>query len=450
MALGNRPVAWLAGAALIALAVGAWWWLRPAPSGAGAGAAVGAAAPVAPAGPATTPSGGTPGGRPGGPGTAGPGGAGAPAGPGRGGPPAVEVAPVQTAPIVEEAQAVGTLAARQRVVVRPEVAGRIVAIGFADGAPVRKGQLLVQLDDALPRAELAQAQAQLAVQQANLRRNEELVAQGFVAQRVLDESRAAVQVAQAQVDLAQARLARMRIVAPFDGVTGIRAVHVGEYVKDGAELVHLEDLSQLVVDFRLPERLQPRVRVGQPLRLQLDARPGQTVPARIVAIDPALDADGRALVVRAALDGGRHGLQPGMFVRVALELGRDDAALLVPEEAIVPQGQQFFVWRVRPAAGDALPEVERVAVRLGLRRDGKVQVTQGLQAGETIVVAGQQRLQRDGTPVRIVDPNRPAPGGPGGGPGRSGAAGPSGSAGGAQPGVVPGAAGGGAAARPGA
>lgn len=392
MALGNRPVAWLAGAALIALVAGAWWWQRPAPPGAGSGSATAAAASGAPAGPGAAQGGGAPGGRA--------------ASPGRSGPPAVEVAPVQTAPIVEEAQAVGTLAARRRVVVRPEVAGRIVAIGFSDGTLVRKGQLLVQLDDALPRAELAQAQAQLAVQQANLRRNEELVAQGFVAQRVLDESRAAVQVAQAQVDLAQARLARMRIVAPFDGVAGIRAVHIGEYVKDGTELVHLEDLSQLVVDFRLPQQLQPRVRVGQPLRLQVDAHPGQAVPARIAAIDPALDADGRALVVRAALDGGRHGLQPGMFVRVMLELGRNEAALLVPEEAIVPQGQQFFVWRLRPAAGDALPEVERVAVRLGLRRDGQVQVTQGLQAGDTIVIAGQQRLQRDGTPVRIVDPNR--------------------------------------------
>lgn len=398
MGVARRPVAGLAVGALIALAVGAWWWQKPSPS---APAAPKATGPAAVGGGAAAPA------------TGGPGAAAA----GRGGPPAVEVARVQIAPIVEEAQAVGTLMARQRVAVRPEVAGRVVALGFTDGAAVRKGQLLVQLDDTLQRAELAQAQAQLAVQQANLRRNEELVAQGFVAQRVLDESRAAVQVAQAQVDLAQARLARMRIVAPFDAVAGIRTVHVGEYVKDGAEIVHLEDVAQLVVDFRLPERLQPRVRVGQPLRLQVDARPGQTVPARIVAIDPALDADGRALVVRAALDAGRHGLQPGMFVRVALELGRDEAALLVPEEAIVPQGQQWFVWRLRPAAGDAPPEVERVAVRLGLRRDGRVQVREGLQPGDSVVVAGQQRLQRDGTPVRVIDPNRPAAA-PSAGPGQ--------------------------------
>jgi membrane fusion protein (multidrug efflux system) len=387
---------------LAVVAAAGWWWQRmPAVTpGAGAGTAAGSA------GGASTAAAGAASGAPrGGAGTgSGPGAAG---GPGRGGPPAVEVAIVQAVPLVQEAQAVGTLLARQRVAIRPEVAGRIVAIGFVDGAPVRKGQVLFQLDDALQQAELAQAQAQLAVQQANLRRNEELVAQGFVAQRVLDESRAAVQVAQAQVALAQARLQRMRLLAPFDGVAGIRQVHVGEYVKDGTELVHLEDTSRLVVDFRLPERWQPQVRVGQTLRLRVDARPQQDVLARVQAIDPALDADGRALIVRAQLEQGQQGLQPGMFARVALELGRDPAALMVPEEAIVPQGQQFWVWRLRPAQGDAPPQAERVSVRLGVRRDGRVQVTEGLQPGDTIVVAGQQRLQKDGTPVRVIDPNRP-------------------------------------------
>lgn len=391
-----RPIAVVAIVLLVGLAAAAWWWQRGGPAAPSEPPRVGVSAAGDPGAAGAAPQ---PRSAPGRPGSTGPGG-----GPGgRGGLPAVEVATVRTAPIVEEAQAVGTLNARQRVAVRPEVAGRIVAIGFADGAPVRKGQLLFQLDDTLQRAELAQAEAQLAVQRANLRRNEELVAQGFVAQRVLDESRAAVQVAEAQVALAQARLQRMRLLAPFDAVAGIRSVHVGEYVKDGTELVHLEDTSRLVVDFRLPERLQPRVRLGQVLQLTADARPEAPLRARVVAIDPALDADGRALIVRAQLEAGQPGLQPGMFVRVVLTLGRDDAALLVPEEAIVPQGQQFWVWRVRPAVDGNPAQAERVAVRLGLRRDGQVQVLQGLQAGDSIVVAGQQRLQKDGIPVRVLD-----------------------------------------------
>jgi membrane fusion protein, multidrug efflux system len=127
----------------------------------------------------------------------------------------------------------------------------------------------------LQQAELSQAQAQLSIARANLRRNEELVAANFVAQRVLDESRANLQVAEAQVALAQARLQRMRVEAPFDGTVGLSKVNLGEFVKDGADLVNLEDTSSLTVDFRLPERYQDRVAVGQRVQVRLDALPGQ-------------------------------------------------------------------------------------------------------------------------------------------------------------------------------
>lgn len=148
------------------------------------------------------------------------GGASAPAGTPK--PVGVELAKAETMRLQDDAQAVGTLRSRQSVMLRPEVAGRITALGFSDGAQVRKGQLLVQLDDALQRAELAQANAQLAVAKANHERNKELVAQKFVAQRVVDESAAALQVVQAQVTLAQAKLGRMAIVAPFNGTLGDR------------------------------------------------------------------------------------------------------------------------------------------------------------------------------------------------------------------------------------
>ena len=193
--------------------------------------------------------------------------AGARQGGGGGGPVSVEVAKVKAIALQDDAQAVGSLRSRQSVVLRPEVAGRIAQIGFAEGQRVRKGQLLVQLDDVLQKAELSQAQAQLSIARANLKRNEELVAQAFVAQRVLDESRAALQVAEAQVALAQARLSRMRLTAPFDGTVGLRVVHLGDYVKDGADLVNLEDTSQLTVDFRLPERFQTRIAAGQPVEV---------------------------------------------------------------------------------------------------------------------------------------------------------------------------------------
>ncbi len=373
---------WLWGVLALALAAGvAWWMQQPAES--------------------TPKTGGLASG-------------GAPGSAARGGPPAVEVTTVKVVRLQEDTQAVGTLVARQSVTLRPEVSGRVLRIAFKDGSAVRQGQLLVQLDDALQRAELSQARAQLSIAQANTKRNEELVAQNFVSQRVLDESRANLQVAQAQVDLAQARLARMGIVAPFSGTVGIANVNLGEYIKDGTAVVNLEDTSALMVDFRLSERYQTRVAVGQMVQVQLDALPGQNFTARVIALDPLLDANGRAVAVRASMpaDAAKR-LRSGMFARVTVVFGVDDSALVVPEEAILPQGGRQWV-----VVLDAAPELDgkpqwtarRVAVTTGVRRDSMVQITDGLKVGDTIVVAGQQRIQQDGQPVRVVE-LKSAPGG---------------------------------------
>ncbi len=366
----------------LAVAVGvAWWWQqRPQAPAAGSAAGAGTAAATAPRG-----------------------GAG---GPGAGAPASVEVVSVKTARLQDDAQAVGSLRSRQSVTLKPETAGRVSRIAFADGAAVRRGQLLVQLDDTLQRAELSQAQAQLSIARANLKRNEELLAQNFVAARVVDESRAALQVAEAQVDLAQARLQRMRITAPFDGTLGLRSINLGQYVKDGDELVNLEDTSKLTVDFRLPERYQNRLAPGQGVQVQLDALPGKRYDARVIAIDPLLDANGRSISVRAEMPAvSGDGLRPGMFARVLIVFSVDDRALVVPEEALVPQGGRQFVYLIdETGQGDARKRVSRrVEVELGVRRGAEVQITRGLKEGDAVVVAGQQRLQRDGTAVRVID-----------------------------------------------
>lgn len=394
---------------------GAWWFQNRAPAAAGTpaeakageGARPGAGGPGAPSAPGGRPGGGTPG---------------------------VEVTQVKTLRIQDDAQAVGTLRSRQSVTLRPEVSGRIARIAFADGARVRKGQLLVQLDDVLQRAELSQALAQQSIARANLKRNQELVAQNFVAQRVLDESQANLQVADAQVALAQARLQRMRITAPFDGTVGLRNINLGEYVKDGAELVNLEDTSALTVDFRLPERFQTRIAPGQTVQVQLDALPGRSFTARVQAVDPLLDANGRSVAVRAALPPlAQEPLRPGMFARVLTIFSVNEAALAVPEEALVPQGGKQFVFLVqKEGEGDGAKRVSRrTEVQIGVRQGSQVQITAGLKEGDTVVVAGQQRLQRDGTPVRVVDMSRPAggkgaPPSAGAGSGRPGGAAPTG------------------------
>jgi membrane fusion protein, multidrug efflux system len=597
----------------IAAASGAAYWYQNKPQGPTEikGVASGASAPRA-------------GGAPGGPGGGGP-----------GGPVSVEVAKVEASRLQDDAQSVGSMRSRQNVVLRPEVSGRILSLGFSDGGRVRRGDVMVQLDDVLQRAEVRQADAQVSISRANLKRNQELVAQSFIAQRVVDESAANMQVVEAQLALACARLDRMRVVAPFDGTVGIRSINVGDYVKDGADLVNIEDLSSMYVDFKLPERFQGKLRRDQQVELQLDAMPGRVFKAKVEAIDPQIDANGRSISVRAILPntagepmrppggpagappgaagaagagapgasgvpsrggmsaskpavrpagagapparppaarpagaepdaapraadpvaqacapyslasrggpgraglagstsgagargaspagrplgsgalpaagaakaagvggagrpgaganagggaGGSGPLRPGMFARVNTVFNIKDSSLTVPEEAIVPQGGRQFVIKVveqteeqfkvlaeaakkaaaeaaaaAPSAaasgvvpggvasggggapgggpgaggpgagGAAAPPAPvfvngkrlvslRTEVKIGIRRPGRVEITDGVAEGDTVVVAGQQRLQRDNSPVRVIELGRG-----GGRPAEAGAATP--------------------------
>ena len=321
----------------------------------------------------------------------------------------VEVAHVRAMAISDEVQAVGSLRSRRSVVLRPEVSGRVTQLHFRDGARVRQGQLLVQLDDQLPRAQVQQAQAELSIARANHQRNQELVAQGFISQRSVDESAANLQVAQAKLALAQATAARLKIVAPFDGIAGIGNVHVGDYLKDGTDIVNIEDIDSVWVDFRLPERYQTQVRVGQGARVELDALPGATFSAVVRAIDPQIDANGRSVAVRGSIDNRNLQLRPGMFARVTAVFGARADAHVVPEEAIVPQGSKPYVLKVVPGAAPDSRIAQRVPVQLGLRRAGQVEVLQGLELGDTVVTAGHQRVQQDGAPVRVVVPAAPEP-----------------------------------------
>lgn len=380
----------------IGAASGAAWWYQkqPTPRTETVGAAGGTA--PAPAGGASRPGGG---------------------GAGAGRIAGVEVATVRQMALRDDAEAVGSLRSRQSVVVRPEVSGRITQINFSDGQRVRKGQLLVQFDDQLPRAQVMQSQAELSIAQANHKRNQELVAQGFISQRSVDESAASLEVAQAKLALAQATVARMRVVAPFDGLAGIRSVSVGDYLKDGADIVNLEDLDAVFVDFRLPERLQGKVRTGQMARVAFDALPGVQYAATVQAINPQIDADGRSVAVRACIDNRRLQLRPGMFARVTAVFGERTDARVVPEEAIVPDGASPYVLKVVDGKEPGSKIARRTPVVLGARVPGLVEVVKGLETGDVVVTAGQQRITRDSAPVRVVELGREGGGRPGKGGG---------------------------------
>lgn len=356
----------------------AWWYQQKSPSSTGVtGSAANSASGV--------PAGGTP---------------------AAGGPVTVEVGQVVALKLEDDAQGVGSLRSRQGVTLRPEVSGRISRLGFGDGQRVKRGQLLVQLDDTLQQAQLQQADAQASIARTNLQRNRELLAANFVSPSVVDQSAAALQVAEAQVALAKAQLARMRIEAPFDGVAGIRSVNIGDYVKDGADLVNVEDLSSVLLDFRLAERYVSRIRTGQPVEAQLDAMPGKVFKGQVDAVDSLLDANGRSLLVRARLANPGGELRSGMFARTRLVFSTRDNALVVPEEALVPlAGKQYLVKVVDGPKGKMS---QRLEARIGVRLPGKVEILEGLAAGDLVVTAGQARLMRESLPVRVVDIDRPA------------------------------------------
>jgi membrane fusion protein (multidrug efflux system) len=309
----------------------------------------------------------------------------------------VEAIKVERTVITDDVTAVGTLGANESVVLRPEIAGRIESINFKEGAAVAKGTLLVALDASTQAADLQQAKANLALARSNYNRTEDLFRKKFVSASAQDQAASNLKVQEAATAQAQARFNKTRLLAPFAGVIGIRNVSVGDYVKEGQELVNLEDISSLKVDFKLPERYLNRVQKGQSVELASDAKPGESFTATVDAIDPLIDTNGRAIALRARLPNPDGKLRPGMFVRARLIFGQRNDVLIVPEEAMVPSGSDQFVFRVVDG------KAQRVKIKTGVRRNAKVEVVEGLGPEDLVVTAGQLKI-RDGLPVRVVEP----------------------------------------------
>ena len=314
------------------------------------------------------------------------------------GPPVVpvEAAEVQSGPLSERVTAVGSLASNESVIVRPEIAGRVVEIAFEEGQPVKKGDLLIRLDDSLNNAELAETEARLELAKRNFARTEELFSNQIATGRSRDEARSNLDVSTAAVELAKVKLAKMRITAPFDGIAGLRQVSLGDYVTSGQDLFNLEDIDPIKVDFRIAERFLPAIKTGQEIEISVDAYPGRSFTGQVYAIDPRIDASGRSIVIRARVANEDRVLRPGLFARVGLILELKPDALTVPEQAIVPRGDSQFVFRINDG------KVKQTEVKIGTRRDGRVEIVDGLDAGDMVVTAGQQKI-RDGGSVNVIN-----------------------------------------------
>ncbi len=307
--------------------------------------------------------------------------------------PVVNAAPVKIGSIRRQIEAVGSLRSDESVIIRPEISGRISEIVFEEGQKVARGTALVRLDAAIARAQVEQQNASLALSRVNHERAQDLMRKGAGSQRAYDEALAKLRADEASLALAQATLDKATLSAPFDGILGLRKVSVGDYVNPGQDLVNIENIETLKVDFRVPETYAMQLKTGQDIRVSLDAIPGATYDGKVYAIDPAHDPNGRAVILRARMANKDGLLRSGMFARVTLIIEDLKERILLPETALVPMGQEHFVFRL------VENKAQLTKIKIGQRRTGVIEVVEGLVPSSIVITEGALKL-RDGVTVR--------------------------------------------------
>lgn len=325
-------------------------------------------------------------------------------------------------------EAVGTAKAVRGVDIAVEAGGVVKAINFKANDRAIAGQVLVEIDDAVERAELISAQANITLYENQLARQTELRRKGVVSQAALDDARAQLDGARSSFARLQAVLEQKAIKAPFDGVLGIPLVDIGQYVVPGDFVVTLQDLSRLHVDFTVPEQLAQRIRVGQTARFGTDSE-ATAFEGQITGIDPKVDPATRLVAVQAELDNAEGRILPGQFLRVRVELPPESGVIALPQTAVVASLYGDYVYVVEAPTGEAAEDARRAAKRLeggqmpsvvrqqyvtvGARDQGLVIIKDGLKPGQKVVTAGQNKLQNDQLVLidNTIDPARIVGGG---------------------------------------
>jgi membrane fusion protein (multidrug efflux system) len=311
-------------------------------------------------------------------------------GPGGGGerpPMPVEIATVTAAGMADEFTVVGDLDADYEITVAAEIAARVTALPFAEGARLREGDLIARLDDAQLQAEMQRAEALVQQRRATFERVRTVVAERAGAPQDLDDAAAALAVAEADLALVRARLAKTRITAPFGGVVGARQVSPGAYLRPGETITQLARIDSLRVTFTAPELHLGRLGVGSPVRVRTSAFPDLVVDGTVDVVSPVLDRTSRSADLVARIGNPDRELRPGMSAEVSVILEDRPGALTIPAEAVFFQGQQAFVYTVDDDDAVAMTPIE-----LGTRSAALVEVLSGLEAGQTVVRAGHQKL----------------------------------------------------------
>jgi membrane fusion protein (multidrug efflux system) len=322
-------------------------------------------------------------------------------------PTAVEVAPVEAGPISDVFETVGTIEATEAVTMVSEIDGSVVALPFREGDELESGALIAQLDDAELAASLARSEAWRDLRRTAYDRIRDVVEREAGAAQDLDDAAAALKVAEADVALAHARLAKTRITAPFSGIVGPREVSPGAFVRAGDPITELAQIAQLEVVFSVPERYLAELRRGAEVTVSTPAYPEHDVTGRIYVVDPILDPDTRSVRVIARVQNPGRRFRPGMSANVTAVLSARELALTIPSEAVFAEGEQFLAYVVQPDS-----TVARASLRLGTRLAGRVEVLEGVSEGDLVVRAGHQKLFPGGKVMavnRAADEDESAP-----------------------------------------
>src|SRR4030081_1485095 len=330
-------------------------------------------------------------------------------------PVAVTIAEAKSEVIPNLLTAVGDLAAVHQVNVTSDVSGRITDIIFAAGSTVKAGSPLVQLFDGPEQGDLASFRAQATVAQLSRDRAKQLAARQFGPQSTVDQAQAAYDQASAGIAKTQAIISQKLVRAPFDGELGVRHVEVGQFLTAGTQIVSLTDLSELYANFTVTEKGSAQLKVGQTVRVLVDAYPGRSFEGKITAIDPQISTDTRNIRVQATIANLDHILKPGMFATTTVVLPDKPAVVTVPETAVdytLYGDSVYLITEKKEDDGKTSLTAVRTFVRTGNRVNGRAEILSGLKSGDRVVAVGQLKLKWGAAVVISTDAAPPIPANP--------------------------------------
>ncbi|MDP2653127.1 MAG: efflux RND transporter periplasmic adaptor subunit [Candidatus Omnitrophota bacterium] len=305
--------------------------------------------------------------------------------------------PVKQEKIEDKISLVGTLAADEAVEIKNQVPGVIEQIGFEEGQAVQQGQMLFMIDAAKLNASLSQAEANLGLAGTTFERLSSLIKSGAVSQQEYDQAKSDLEAKQAEANLIKAQLKETVITASFDGVMGERKVSLGQFVNQGSTLTYLISQDPMKAEFRVPERFLGQLKDGQKIQVSVAAYPEDRFSGAVYFIDPQVEETTRTALVKARVPNPEGQLRRGMFANLDLIVSIRPRALVVPESALIPRGEEVFTFIV-----DAEGKAQMKPVKVGVRLAGKAEILEGLSAGENVIVEGHQKVG-PGSPVKIKE-----------------------------------------------